>query len=70
MSMVKNHMVEFDTEILRKDFTVDDTEREAISLRLLSLMTTLVLAPCNTLSTNYNKLVLRYKNFEFILLNI
>jgi hypothetical protein len=30
MALVKNHMPEFDTEILRKDFTVDDTERAAL----------------------------------------
>jgi hypothetical protein len=27
MALVKNHMPKFDTEILQKDFTVDDTER-------------------------------------------
>jgi hypothetical protein len=30
MALVKNHMPEFDAEILRKDFTVDDTERQAL----------------------------------------
>jgi hypothetical protein len=30
MVLVKNHMPEFDAEILQKDFTVDDTERAAL----------------------------------------
>jgi hypothetical protein len=30
MALVKNHMPEFDAEILRKDFTVDDTERKVL----------------------------------------
>jgi lipoate synthase len=30
MTLVKNHMPEFDTEILRKDFTVDDAGLEAL----------------------------------------
>jgi hypothetical protein len=30
MALVKNHMPEFDAEILLKDFTVDDTERVAL----------------------------------------
>jgi hypothetical protein len=30
MALVKNHMSEFDTEILRKDFTVDDAGWEAL----------------------------------------
>jgi hypothetical protein len=63
MALVKNHMSKFDAEILQKDFTVDDVEREAlvdsaydtaqyfVSLydfrHLLSVRTMLVLAPCN-----------------------
>jgi hypothetical protein len=31
MALVKNHMPEFDAEILQKDFTVDDMEREALA---------------------------------------
>jgi hypothetical protein len=30
MALVKNQMPEFDAEILRKDLTVDDTERVAL----------------------------------------
>jgi lipoate synthase len=30
MALVKNHMPKFDVEILRKDFTVDDTEQAAL----------------------------------------
>jgi hypothetical protein len=30
MALVKNYMPEFDVEILQKDFTVDDMEREAL----------------------------------------
>jgi hypothetical protein len=30
MVLAKNHMPEFDTEILRKDFTVNDTEWEVL----------------------------------------
>jgi hypothetical protein len=30
MALVKNHMPEFATKILRKDFTVDDVRREAL----------------------------------------
>jgi hypothetical protein len=30
MALVKNHMFEFDTEILQKDFTVDETEWAAL----------------------------------------
>jgi hypothetical protein len=30
MALVKNHMPEFDAEILQMDFTVDDMEREAL----------------------------------------
>jgi hypothetical protein len=30
MALVKNHIPEFDIEILRKDCMVDDTEREAL----------------------------------------
>jgi hypothetical protein len=30
MVLVKNHMPEFDAEILQKDFTVDDTKRAAL----------------------------------------
>jgi hypothetical protein len=30
MALVKNHMPEFDTEILRKNFTVDDAGRETL----------------------------------------
>jgi hypothetical protein len=30
MALVKNHMSEFDVEILRKDFTIDDAGREAL----------------------------------------
>jgi hypothetical protein len=29
-ALVKNHMPEFDAEILQKDFTVDDTEQAAL----------------------------------------
>jgi lipoate synthase len=30
MALVKNHIPEFDVEILRKDFMVNDAEREAL----------------------------------------
>jgi hypothetical protein len=30
MALVKNHISEFDTEILRKDFTVDDAWQEVL----------------------------------------
>jgi lipoate synthase len=30
MTLVKNHMPEFDTEILWKDFTIDDAGQEAL----------------------------------------
>jgi lipoate synthase len=30
MVLVKNHMPEFDAEILQKDFTVDDTKRAVL----------------------------------------
>jgi hypothetical protein len=30
MALVKNHIPDFDTEILRKDFTIDDVERAAL----------------------------------------
>jgi hypothetical protein len=30
MALVKNHIPEFDIAILRKDFTVDDTERATL----------------------------------------
>jgi hypothetical protein len=30
MALVKNHLPEFDADILQKDFTIDDTEREAL----------------------------------------
>jgi hypothetical protein len=30
MAMVKNHTPEFDAEILRKDFTVDDAEQATL----------------------------------------
>jgi hypothetical protein len=30
MALVKNHTPKFDTEIFRKDFTVDDVGREAL----------------------------------------
>jgi hypothetical protein len=30
MALVKNHMLEFDTEILRKDFTIDDAGQEVL----------------------------------------
>jgi hypothetical protein len=30
IALVKNHMPEFDTEVLRKDFTIDDTERASL----------------------------------------
>jgi hypothetical protein len=30
MALVKNHMPEFDTKILQKDFTIDEKEREAL----------------------------------------
>jgi hypothetical protein len=30
MVLVKNHMPEFDTEILQKDFTIDDVGQEAL----------------------------------------
>jgi hypothetical protein len=30
MALVKNHIPDFDTEILRKDFTVHDTERATL----------------------------------------
>jgi hypothetical protein len=30
MALVKNHMSEFDAEILQKDFTIDDAWREAL----------------------------------------
>jgi hypothetical protein len=30
MALVKNHMPEFDTGILQKDFTIDDMGREAL----------------------------------------
>jgi hypothetical protein len=30
MTLVKNHMPKFDAEILRKDFTIDDMEQEAL----------------------------------------
>jgi hypothetical protein len=31
MALVKNHIPDFDAEILRKDFTVDDVERAALA---------------------------------------
>jgi hypothetical protein len=30
MALVKNHMPEFDVEILRKNFIINDTKREAL----------------------------------------
>jgi hypothetical protein len=30
MALVKNHIPDYDAEILRKDFTVDDAERAAL----------------------------------------
>jgi hypothetical protein len=30
MTLVKNHIPDFDVEILRKDFTVDDTEQASL----------------------------------------
>jgi hypothetical protein len=30
MALMKNHLPDFDTEILQKDFTVDDAERETL----------------------------------------
>jgi hypothetical protein len=30
MALVKNHLLDLDTEILRKDFTVDDEEQESL----------------------------------------
>jgi hypothetical protein len=30
IALVKNHMPEFDTEVLCKDFTIDDTERASL----------------------------------------
>jgi hypothetical protein len=30
MALVKNNIPDFDTEILRKDFTIDDVERAAL----------------------------------------
>jgi hypothetical protein len=30
MVLVKNHLPDFDMEIIRKDFTVDDVERETL----------------------------------------
>jgi hypothetical protein len=72
MALVKNRMPEFDAEILRKDFTINDAEPEVlvdsaydtaqylcpcmIFLRLLSPMITLVLVPSNLSSASYNKL--------------
>jgi hypothetical protein len=79
MALVKNHMPKFDTEILQKDFTVDDVRWKALdestydtaqhfvslydSLYFLSQTLMLVLEPYNPLPTGCNKLVLSYKNF-------
>jgi hypothetical protein len=30
MALVKNHMLEFDTEILQRDFSINEVEREAL----------------------------------------
>jgi hypothetical protein len=30
MALVKNHMPDFDVEILRRDFSIDDAHREAL----------------------------------------
>jgi hypothetical protein len=30
MALMKNHLPDFDVEILRKDFTIDDVERETL----------------------------------------
>jgi hypothetical protein len=30
MAVVKNHLLDYDMEILRKDFTIDDAEQEAL----------------------------------------
>jgi hypothetical protein len=81
MALVKNRMPKFDTKILRKDLTVDDTGWVAlvdsaydtaqyfVSLYDFSvffiLMTMPVLAPCNIWSTNCNKLALNYKSNYF-----
>jgi hypothetical protein len=64
VALMKNHMPNFDVEILRRDFTIDEGEREALvkssydiattlslsmtSLYFLSQMTLPVLALCNT----------------------
>jgi hypothetical protein len=47
MALVKNHMSKFDTEILQKDFTVDEVTQYFVSLY----------------DSGCNKLVLSYKNF-------
>jgi hypothetical protein len=31
VALMKNHLLNLDVEILRKNFTVDDTEREALA---------------------------------------
>jgi hypothetical protein len=74
VALMKNHQPDLDVEILRKDFTFDDAEREIlvnstydaahdfVSLydfpALLSPMMIIVLGLCNSPSVCYNKLLL------------
>jgi hypothetical protein len=38
MALVKNHMPKFDTEVLRKDLTIDDTAQHFVSLYDFSVL--------------------------------
>jgi hypothetical protein len=85
VALMKNHLLDLDMEILRKDFTIDDAEREIlvnsaydaahdfmpyiIFLALLSPMITIVPELCNSPFVCYNKLLLVDTNFDLILLN-
>jgi hypothetical protein len=63
MAVVKNHLLDYDMEILRKDFTIDDAEQEALvnspyvaSHDFVSLYVKVHLGPCVSfggLMTNY-----------------
>jgi hypothetical protein len=59
MTLVKNHMPEFDAEILQKDFTVDDTKQTTLvnsayntSQHFVSLYDFFVLAESNDNSSH------------------